>query len=190
MISYPDNYVKFPTFTEAIESALASGEEIRFFFTGAPGTGKSMLARLVMDALMKTHKEKHGTKPDCLIASASELYRRYLALYQSTYSDKNDALDSLMKTLAMQYVILDDLGNEINSDASSSFIAELFSYQYDRLKAANRKPINTIITSNFGSKDLSRLYGLRIIDRIYETYTVFQFNNESFRKQMIKVIAN
>lgn len=190
MIEYPDNYVKFPAFTNAIESALASGEEIRFMFLGAPGTGKSMLARLVMDSLLKTHKEKHGTIPDHYFHSVSELYRRYLALNQSTFSDKNESLDSLMKILAMQYVILDDLGNEIKSEASNTFIAELFSYQYDRLRADKRKPNNVIVTTNFGSKELSKLYGERIVDRIFETYTIFQFNNESFRKNMIKFYKN
>lgn len=189
-MKYPDNYVKFAPFTDRIEADIEAGNEIRYLFIGAPGTGKSMLAKLVMDTLVAKHKQDHGTNPDYVFTSASEHYRKYLSLNSSNFSDKNEAMDNLMKVLVSTYCVIDDLGNEIKSDAANNYIAELFSYQYDRLRAAKRKPINTIITSNFGSKDLIALYGERIIDRIYETYTIFQFNNDSFRKKMIKIIEN
>ena len=191
MVKYPDGYIKFDAFDTAINHMLAGNDDIRLLFVGSPGTGKSQLARLIMNALLDKHMESTGIKPDVQIKSASELYRRYLALTGSTASDKIDQIDSLIKILAMQYVIIDDFGNEINSGASNCFMAELFSYQYDRIVyAERRKPINTIITTNFGSKELAKLYGDRIIDRIYETYTVFQFNNDSFRRNKLKIINN
>ena len=53
---------------------------------------------------------------------------------------------------------------------------ELLAYRYDARK-------HTVISSNLGNEELIQKYGLRIFDRMIETYDRITYEFEGYRKK-------
>lgn len=189
-MEYPKDYIVFKKFDAEIQKVLETGEEFRWLFFGEPGTGKTSLANLVINHIEAKSLERIQ-KRELIIRrmSSSELYREYLRLHNSEYSDKHDAIYKLQRLLCGGLCLLDDLGNEINTEAAHQFIEEALAIQYDYTKRPHRWT-STIITTNYGRSDLALMYGERIVDRFLEDYVTFAFTNQSFRAGKAKVITN
>jgi DNA replication protein DnaC len=182
-MNYPTNYIRNEKLCSMMESAIESKEPILWLFTGLPGTGKTMAAEVMFNELVSVIEHR---KAWAIKSSAHRLYSDYLAAINGNESNKAHDIKWLNSILCKQIVLLDDLGCEQQTESSKAFIANIFSEQYDWLRAGNTNHV--IITTNMNSKAISDAYGERIIDRIYENYTIVKFTNESFRKAKLRKV--
>jgi len=55
-------------------------------------------------------------------------------------------------------------------------------------KGEKRKVTRSIITTNLTGKQIQKLYGVRVIDRLQELYTIMKFKPKSFREEKKEII--
>ena len=181
---FPENYQFINNkIIESMLSDIIEGRKLKYIFFGSVGVGKSYLAQLIIDYLKKT-----GLK--CKESTARNLYQDYLRVLKGEYSDKTEALTNKQRFLRGndKIVYLDDLGTEPKTEASKEFIQSIFEDRYFWESKGNDSHL--IITTNFSAGDkIKKFYGDRVLDRIYEMFTVCKFKNtNSFRTNKLRVI--
>jgi len=182
-MNYPDYYIRNEKLCSMMETAIEKKEPILWLFTGAPGTGKTLAAEIMYEALCQ---EIEHMKWQAEKITATELYYHYQNYARSNDYMERDKVKDCNRTLCKKIVLLDDLGSEPRTEASSTFISNLFSVQYNWLSEGHRN--YCIVTTNLNSNEITDIYGERVIDRIYEYYTIVKFTGESFRKKKMKLI--
>lgn len=176
-LAYPDWFVKNDKLILFCEE-IVKQPHFAVMFTGVPGCGKTVMAGIMFDYLQKQYKNSWAM-------SAHQLYSTYLKSTNSD-TDKSILVDRANNCMLNSLVFLDDLGCEMDTEASRTYFANILSIQYD---AYNDGKFNrTIITTNLGSDEISDRYGERVIDRICEHYQIVKFNNKSFRKMNMKKV--
>ena len=170
----PKDYVKNnPNILEQVASDI--NKNFHYFFQGQVGSGKTYLA----DAIAKYHEFK--------IIKAREVYRDYLRLMNSDYSDKNEQLTKIVRILRGKNVIFDDIGAEKpKTAASANFIEDIIEDRYDWWKKGLAE--RTIFTTNLTGIELGELYGDRVVDRLQEMFIIMKFKKVSFRTKKQKII--
>ena len=182
-MNYPDYYIRNEKLCTMMENAIEKKEPILWFFTGAPGTGKTLAAEIMYEALCQEIEHLQGQAEKL---TANELYYRYQNFARSKDYEERSQTKWCIRTLCNKIVLLDDLGNEPRTEASYAFMQNLFSVQYNWLREGHRNFV--IITTNLNSNEITDIYGERVIDRIYEYYTIVKFTGASFRKKKMKII--
>ena len=166
MITYPTNWIKNDKLCELVDSTLAENKPFAWLFTGVPGCGKTAMAELVFTALSKQHR------PNWFM-TANALYNKYVGLVASNSPEKSRDIGLLSQYLNASLFVLDDLGREITTEASSTFIANMFSEQYESFKEGKLQ--RCIITTNLHSDQIAKRYGDHVMDRMFEVYTILKF---------------
>jgi len=179
VLNYPDNWIKNDKLNELVESTLQDNKPFAWLFVGNAGCGKTAMAELVYKDLCKQHK------PNWFM-TANALYSKYINLVASKDADKARDLTNLNQYFNSELFVLDDLGREIGSEASTTFFANLFSEQYEAFTEG--KQHRCIITTNLHSDQIARRYGDHVMDRIWEVFTIIKFNNPSYREKLKKVV--
>lgn len=180
---YPDDYIRNEKLCRMMENAIETMDPIQWLFTGMPGTGKTMAAEIMFSELCSIMKPR---KAWAIKTSAHKLYSDYLKALSGNDNNVRHEVQWLNTILCKQIVVIDDLGCEQQTDASNAFMSNVFSEQYDWLKAGNNNHV--IITTNLNSVGIERCYGARVIDRIYENYTIVKFTCDSYRKKKLKMM--
>lgn len=173
----PKNYVNNnPNIIKRIEHDIKVNKEFHYLFIGVVGSGKTYLAT----SLSKTME---GVK----YLSARQVYRDYLNIMMSDFTDKVSALNKKIHCMRGKYVILDDLGAEKpKTESSRAFMEEILEDRYEWIK--KKLAICTIITTNLTGKEITSLYGNRVLDRLHEVFTIMKFNKYSFRNANVEII--
>ncbi|MDR0970521.1 MAG: AAA family ATPase [Lentimicrobiaceae bacterium] len=131
-------------------------------FYGGVGNGKTTIAHALCDVFNWLGGTKFAR------VSAVELTRRYSAM-QETFINQKTA----------PCLFIDDLGCEEKTvkiyGTTYSPIIDVLTYRYER-------NLMTIVTTNFGEKELAEYYDIRIYDRMKEMFNRVAFTQESFRK--------
>ena len=182
-MNYPDYYIRNEKLCTMMETAIEKKEPILWLFTGAPGTGKTLSAEIMFEALCQEIEHLQGQAEKL---TANELYYKYQNFARSKDYEERSQTKWCIKTLCNKIVLLDDLGSEPRTEASFSFMQNLFSVQYNWLREGNRNFV--IITTNLNSNEITDIYGERVIDRIYEYYTIVKFTGTSFRRKKMKIV--
>jgi len=181
MIQFPSGYEKNVKLWQYVEPVIESNSKFAWIFTGVPGCGKTMAANLIYDALVAINANNH--RYSAIGISAQQLYREYLT---ATETGKTDDIKSIEAYLCRDLVMIDDLGWEMETNASKTFFANMLSLQYDHYQ--DGKMNQCIITTNLNYAGIEKVYGTRIIDRICEHYTILAFSNQSYRKDKLRVV--
>ena len=184
----PKGYVKNNiNIIKQIESDLANNNEFHYLFLGINGAGKSYLAKLIMDSF---NRDKFNDKDKMLTYEARNLHPLYLQKLYSNYSDKSDAIIKLQRLMRRSAVWLDDIGAEKNftsDNKASLFIENLLEDRYNWISKGRGK--YTILTSNLTGDQIQKKYGDRVLDRLYQYFTIMYFKDVSFREKQIKKVT-
>lgn len=184
MVTYPEWYQKNTKLIQFIEPVVESGLPFALLFTGKPGTGKTALADIVYSHIYDIYADDH--RFGAISISSSALYDEYLRACALEGKERNDAIEKVQKRIHYSLVVIDDLGCEIDTQASRTFFSNLLSAQYDAYREG--KLNKCIITTNLDYTGIAKAYGERIADRIAEFYTVIKFPIESYRRSKMRVV--
>ncbi|MBK5944814.1 ATP-binding protein [Halorhodospira halophila] len=153
-------------YAETFPSRLEAGTNL--VLSGAVGNGKTHLAcAIVRDVI-----QRHGYQA-LYTSSVSDAVRQVRRTYDPD-SDKSESeiLDYLG---GVPLLVLDEVGVQTGSEHERMVLFEIFNRRY-----ADMRP--TILISNLGYQDLTRTLGERVIDRLLEDGTAFEFNWDSYRR--------
>ena len=145
----------------------AISEGTGMLFTGTNGTGKTMLATLLIKELIK----KGFT---AFAASFSDTIDR------RTESFGDDASSRFFDTkfLHSQALLIDDLGQEMHT---SSDLARSTLDKVIRSRVKNNRP--TLLTTNLGHRELSQRYGTAIASLLQHKFIPIELVDVDFRPQ-------
>lgn len=144
------------------------------FFHGKSGAGKTYFASAMVNYMLDKGKRA------CFI-TATEFFELMANYSYSFYRDKKELQDRIDFIRNVDFLVLDDLGNEILSKNNNSFLSSLLDYRVE-------KGLNTVITSNFGEYDLAENYDSRVASRIRGNFKFFVFPPFDLRDKIGKNI--
>lgn len=170
-----------PNIIKHIESSIRAGNS-HFLFQGVVGCGKTTLAKMVYNQIPKRNDD-YLYKVRYL--NVRELSKRYHHIFYSSYVDKANQIRSLEFSLSPSYVVLDDIGTELDIDLDHKFIGDIIEDRYERIKAEHLFTPLTILTTNLSGEELRNYYGDRVVDRICEMCVICKFTPKSFRKMRV-----
>ena len=136
------------------------------YFLGTLGTGKTMLANLVLKELVKDGYRCWATT-----------FSQTVEMFTAGWSDKAEQAYFQQKFINSQVLLLDDLGKELTGTrlklAETTFDAIL----RQRVQAGRA----TIITTNMTPADLEEGYGAAALSLVRETSIELSFTGNDFR---------
>ena len=143
-------------------------KEKNLLFTGNSGLGKTFLSNCIANELLKKQK--------------TVLYQTAPVMLDNIITYKlgknNSDFDIYNHLLNVDLLIIDDLGTE---NINNMKFAELFTILNSRLLEKKDKITKTIISTNLDLKNLSLLYGERIISRFVGSYNICYFYGDDIR---------
>lgn len=143
------------------------------FFIGPPGTGKSLLAAMILNELIIT------TQLNCRYVKIS---RDFFQMLRATFSNDSDVYgktESVFNDIARQDVlVIDDFGIQSDSDWEQRQL-------YDLIDARYENDLPTIVTSNIDLESVKNLFKGRIYSRFTEMlHTVEFFQVRDYRQDI------
>ena len=169
-----------PNIISKVKTDLEKSQQFNYFFTGNVGCGKTCLAEIIVRSHRNTvHKWE---RIEC-----RNVYKIYLRLLDSNYTDKSDAIQKHEDIVKKPYVFIDDLGDERPStDGSHDYVVCML---VERCETTRRSTTaSSIITTNLKMQEIIDMYGSRVVDRIEENFTIMQFKDHSFRRDKREII--
>ena len=118
---------------------------------GGVGTGKTLLASAMLDALVDKH--------DCSIIKVIDLIRHLKASWSKDSETSEEKLISYFCRLDL--LILDEVGSQFGSDTEKLFIFDIIDGRYQDMKP-------TILISNLDIEGVKDAIGERCVDRLRE----------------------
>lgn len=144
------------------------------FLFGKSGAGKTYFASAMVNYLLDKGKRA------CFI-TATEFFELMANYSYSFYRDKKELQDRIDFVRNVDFLVIDDLGNEISNKNNNSFLSSLLDYRFE-------KGLNTVITSNLSEYDLAEYYDSRIASRIRGNFKFFVFPSSDLREKIGKNI--
>lgn len=144
------------------------------FFYGKSGAGKTYFVSAMVNYMLDKGKRA------CFI-TATEFFELMSNYSYSFYRDKKELQDRIDFIRNVDFLVIDDLGNEILSKNNNSFLSSLLDYRIER-------GLNTIITSNLSEYDLAECYDSRVASRIRGNFKFFVFPPFDLREKIGKNI--
>ncbi len=187
-------------FYKDIDEQIDNGEPMRLMFTGSVGSGKTMLMKIIADAIDKKDEEEYSRtyeermqeylstgkdRPEYVPIeriTMDDFYSDYFQVICSDCSDKSEAVIKRKARFLKKNIMIDDLGAEIELNKNArSLSVELLQRLYNRYKDGLVNHI--LITTNLTGGDMINHYGPRIYDRLKELCAggIVVFPNDSFR---------
>jgi DNA replication protein DnaC len=135
---------------------------------GSPGTGKNMLAAIIVQELIKLDFY-------CLHTTAIKLVRTIKDSWRNKEESEQSIID-LFTTPAL--LVIDEIGVQFGSPTEQLYITEVINDRYEC-----RMP--TILISNLKLSQLTDIMGERVIDRFYDDGSKFLvFDWPSYRRKI------
>ena len=170
-----DNF-DFSLFEGNFEHAnrLVNSREYGLFFFGKSGAGKTYFSSAMVNYMLDRGKRA------CFI-TATEFFELMANYSYSFYRDKKELQDRIDFVRNVDFLVLDDLGNEISNKNNNSFLSSLLDYRIE-------KGLNTVISSNLSEYDLAEYYDSRVASRIRGNFKFFFFPPFDLREKISKNI--
>jgi DNA replication protein DnaC len=143
---------------------------------GDPGTGKTMLAVLLLKALLAEGYSGYFTT-----------FTDMVALYTSTWRSDEERAWFDQRIRNVTFLVLDDPGKEYGGARGSGLAGAAFDAVL-RYRVSSSKP--TIVTTNHDSDRVAENYGGSIIDLLSECSRQIVFDGESFRDRHRQRVLN
>lgn len=122
--------------------------------TGSPGTGKTMMACLIVKTIIQ-----HNPNANIRIGSVLSLIRTIRATYDDHSVSEQEAIDKLIEP---DLLVVDEVGVQYNSANERNSFFEVLNGRYNDLKP-------TILISNCGDDEIGQYLDEKIIDRMRES---------------------
>ncbi len=155
-----------PRRTIALMKALSWNRRGFLTVTGPTGTGKSFAAASVLFEATRTRMERVWREP-------GEWAKSGVGSWISAYRASTNR-DDFAAALACGFLVVDDLGEEVNTPGVKAAMKEVVSDRYNQ----NRP---TIVTSNLSVLEIRDRYGDRMTERLVEGGMVVECSGESMR---------
>lgn len=156
-----DNVAKF---LDKREQFLKRG--MGLYFLGSYGTGKTMLANLVLKELVKNGYNCWATT-----------FSQTVEMFTAGWSDKADKDYFQQKFIHSQVLLLDDVGKELRGTRISLAETTFDAILRQRVQSGRA----TFITTNMDPQDLEEGYGAAILSLIREKSLELTFGGNDFR---------
>ena len=155
-------------------------------FTGAPGTGKTMLSCCLANNIIEQSYAKCELDPK--YGEYTVKSYTYLALNRSEYfilsklkqtwryDNKETDIEVIEQYTVPELLIIDEVGLSCTNDSDKNIL-----YQFVNARYEKKRP--TLIISNLNEKDLTEYAGVRVMDRLKESGGIkLVFNWSSYRR--------
>ncbi len=145
-----------------------------FYFWGNAGTGKTLLACIMLQELML----KYGLNGR-FVDISRQFFQRLKSSYNisdESYGHAGRILDELIE---IPFLVIDDFGVQRNTEWESEMLYNLIDSRY-----AEERP--TIITSNIDIKELKKVAHGRIYSRIKEMCKIIHFDLDDYRDKFLQ----
>lgn len=136
---------------------------IGLFFTGTVGTGKTMLANLVLKGFVKDGYTCFATT-----------FAQTIDLFTAGWHSPEDKLYFRKKFVDSQVLLLDDVGREQRTKLSDSTFDSIL-----RTRVQEGRP--TFLTTNMSAAELESGYGSAVLSLLKEASIYYEFTGEDFR---------
>jgi DNA replication protein DnaC len=134
---------------------------------GAVGTGKTLLASELAEALIKNHS----------ITVRYCTAKQMIAEIQSSYGvDGKSEEGEILRFVQFDLLILDEIDAKRDTDSANLLLTEVINRRYNE-----EKPVAVITNQSFNG--LAEFVGTRVDDRLHENSFVCSFDWPSFRRQ-------
>ena len=171
-----------PKIIEKIRKDMASGDPYHYWFQGKVGTGKTFTARAIVQSYPNHFEYYPSNNP---IAKSGmiivrDYYREYLDFNKLHGAGGVLDIKANEKLMNKRFLCIDDIGNEkagvtmaTGADAAHEYIGSIIERRYEQIKRNYCHA--TIITTNLDGKQLKKMYGSRVLDRIFEVFQIMKF---------------
>lgn len=163
-----------------IAGRYLKGEVFNTLFTGKAGTGKSHLAKAILEAV----NEHSNPYRSCLFLSLSDFILEIRNTFGNNDRNNHDTEQSMIEYIAsVDLLVIDDLGAEtgfIGTEKTASDFTQRVIYNLMN----KRQDKSTIITTNLNSNQTSNMYDSKIISRLYRKLegNIITFKNTSDKR--------
>lgn len=154
-------------FADNFEEHVKRGKWMLFY--GPCGTGKGHLAAAIGNQIMRENK-------------GAVLFRKYIELVsqiKTAWRGEGDLTETqiIEATRACDLLILDEIGVQFDTNAERVLLYRILDYRYEHLRPM-------ILTTNLTEKQLEKVAGVRVLDRLYEEPNeILFFNWPSYRRR-------
>jgi len=157
-------------------SKLKNPKDIKnnIIIIGGVGTGKTHLAYAILNMLAE---KKHYSEADYYI-SDYVLYttvKEIIDNIKAQWNNENEYIREVLRDYkTIPLLIIDEIGVQYGSESERIELFEIFNERYN-----NMLPI--IAISNYGRKQIEKILGLRICDRLFGGADIIELTGESHR---------
>ncbi|MEN3158272.1 ATP-binding protein [Alkalimonas sp. NCh-2] len=153
---------------------VASGGRGNIVMTGGVGTGKTMLACAVVNALLRKGKR-------CRIIKLIDLIREFKDTWRKGSETNETKLIKHFSTLDL--LVIDEVGMQFDSDTEKLFIFDVVDGRYQNM-------LPTVMISNLDIYGVKQAIGERVVDRLREDGgKVLAFQGASQRKSFEATVS-
>jgi DNA replication protein DnaC len=144
------------------------------FMSGGPGSGKTHRAVVLQKEWMwkqVTDRRKWDHMKSCFVSVSELLMKLRMSFNDKTAPQEGELIQRLCNT---PFLILDDLGTQQGTDYAFQVLYVIINERYNWERT-------TVITSNFGLKELHTDFSAAIASRLYEMCNVVELSGEDHR---------
>jgi DNA replication protein DnaC len=152
----PKSEKVFMACCEYVET-FAGGSGASLLMMGSPGTGKTMLAAIIGQEIIKRHFSFRHTTAMQLVRRVKDSWRK------DSDESEQGIIDSFVKPALL---VIDEIGVQFGSPTEQLFLTEVINDRYEL-----RRP--TILMSNLTLSQVTETMGARVIDRFRDDGSKF-----------------
>jgi len=169
-----------PNILVRVREDFSKEKPFNYLFTGQVGSGKTFLAEIIVR--LNEARTGRWERTNC-----RNVYKTYLRLLDSNYTDKSDAIQKHEDIVKKTFVFMDDLGDERPStEGSHDYVGCMLVERCETVRRSAQA--SSIITTNLKMQEIIEMYGSRVVDRLEEHFTIMKFKDHSFRRDKREII--
>lgn len=141
------------------------------FLFGSNGVGKTLIACIVAK---EAYKHRYSTRRVTFV----EYMSKYTLVWSArSVEDKESAEDDLFNNYkAVEFLVLEEVGKEVDSKASAPILEDLLRYREDN-------GLVTVICTNLSPKDIENRYGVSVSSLLKGNMTPIKIEGVDKRKE-------
>lgn len=149
-------------------------KDFGLYFSGSSGSGKTYFSSAMVNYLLDQGKRAKFITSD-------ELFDLFFNYSYSFYKDKIELKDKVDTIKTIDFLVIDDLGNESVNKNNNVFLSSILDQRFE-------KGLNTVISSNLDKFALADIYDSRVSSRIRGNFKFFEFPPIDLRNKIVSNI--